>query len=497
MKRGSILKNFAILAIFFSSFFGSTNADDNSTNIFDGYELFENSSTTTTTTTTTTIDEFDYFFDSIDATEPPTLEDKINNFASTIELAHDLATELKNELTENNSNDKEAEMLAVQLYDLTQTLSSMIESKQFPVLLKTALKLMESMRTCQDLANIGVTESGTYELDPDGPDSIAESIMVYCDFTTNVTEIIHDLESEIKIEKCPDGGNGCHITELNYEAPMDQIRALIAASETCEQSIRFDCYIAPLFSYGSDHMGFWRDWNGTQRTFFHGTLDANQTHMCQCGKQVFFFSFYYCFITFLQFFSGVNQTCIEPNLSCNCDAKLPDWQVDEGIITDKNLLPITEFAYGPLEYDLEEAKVSIGSLKCSGSTIGSTSHHFGPTQPVLPPPEILRNDCGLAELMTDNRLKINLRYSNNMNCFITLKLPETKTMKLTIDDFSSEGDYDYFYVYDGTYESRTRLKTYDGRKGDISYQWSGDAATFYWKTDGSSSGSSMTAYVDF
>ena len=133
----------------------------------------------------------------------------------------------------------------------------------------------------------------------------------------------------------------------------------------------------------------------------------------------------------------MNQTCIEPNLSCNCDAKLPDWQVDEGIITDKNLLPITEFAYGPLEYDLEEAKVSIGSLKCSGSTIGSTtSHHFGPTQPVLPPPEILRNDCGLAELMTDNRLKINLRYSNNMNCFITLKLPETKTMKLTIDDFS-------------------------------------------------------------
>ena len=86
-------------------------------------------------------------------------------------------------------------MLAVQLYDLTQTLSSMIESKQFPVLLKTAVKLMASMRTCQDLANVGVTESGTYELDPDGPDSIAESIMVYCDFTTNVTEIIHDLVS--------------------------------------------------------------------------------------------------------------------------------------------------------------------------------------------------------------------------------------------------------------------------------------------------------------
>ena len=131
----------------------------------------------------------------------------------------------------------------------------------------------------------------------------------------------------------------------------------------------------------------------------------------------------------------MNQTCIEPNLSCNCDAKVPDWQVDEGIITDKNLLPITEFAYGPLEYDLEEAKVSIGSLKCSGSTIGSTSHHFGPTQPVLPPPEILRNDCGLAELISDNQLKINLDYRNGMNCFVTLSLPESKNLKLTIDNF--------------------------------------------------------------
>ena len=135
------------------------------------------------------------------------------------------------------------------------------------------------------------------------------------------------------------------------------------------------------------------------------------------------------FFPFLQIFLGVNQTCIEPNLPCNCDAKIPEWQVDEGIITDKDLLPITEFAYGPLEYDLEEAKVSIGSLKCSGSTIGSI------ITSVLPPPEILKDDCGNAELETDNRLKIYLEYRNGMNCYVTLKLPETKNLKLTIDNF--------------------------------------------------------------
>ena len=126
----------------------------------------------------------------------------------------------------------------------------------------------------------------------------------------------------------------------------------------------------------------------------------------------------------------MNQTCIEPNLPCNCDAKVPDWQVDEGVITDKDLLPITEFAYGPLEYDLEEAKISIGSLKCSGSTMTGSI-----IPSALPPPEILRNDCGLAQLVTDNQLKIDLRYNSNMNCYVTLKLPETKTLKLTIDYF--------------------------------------------------------------
>ena len=141
----------------------------------------------------------------------------------------------------------------------------------------------------------------------------------------------------------------------------------------------------------------------------------------------------------------MNQTCIEPNLPCNCDAKVPDWQVDEGVITDKDLLPITEFAYGPLEYDLEEAKISIGSLKCSGSTMtGSIIPSALPPPEMtgsiipsaLPPPEILFNNCGNAELVTDNRLKIFLEYEDNKNCWVSLKLPETKTLKLTIDNFN-------------------------------------------------------------
>ena len=120
---------------------------------------------------------------------------------------------------------------------------------------------------------------------------------------------------------------------------MSQIEALIRLSGICEQSLRFDCFLAPLMSFANDSKGSWRDKNGTQRTVFHGNhLDTtSQPHLCQCG---------------------VNQTCVVPELACNCDAKLPVWQGVEGVITDKELLPITEFAYGPMKYDLEQAKVS-------------------------------------------------------------------------------------------------------------------------------------------
>ena len=58
--------------------------------------------------------------------------------------------------------------------------------------------------------------------------------------------------------------------------------------------------------------------------------------------------------------------CINEKLLCNCDSKTPTWLNDTGLITNKNLLPITSFNYGPLKYDIEEANVQIGKLKCSG-----------------------------------------------------------------------------------------------------------------------------------
>ena len=82
-------------------------------------------------------------------------------------------------------------------------------------------------------------------------------------------------------------GRGCHKTSLEYSAPMSQIIALADASATCEQDIKFNCYLAPLQEYGTENLGFWLDRNGTEQTFFHGeSNNLTQNHGCHCGNTI-------------------------------------------------------------------------------------------------------------------------------------------------------------------------------------------------------------------
>ena len=135
---------------------------------------------------------------------------------------------------------------------------------------------------------------------------------------------------------------------------------------------------------------------------------------------------------------GVNATrCIESEVLCNCDAKLPYWQVDEGLITDKGLLPITEFAYGPLQYDLEEAKVTIGNLKCSGTTSSAGCGNGAESAAALvKPPKIQRDDCDMITMESDTRLRIDIPYRNSQNCWMILDFPAYPvSVNIAFDNF--------------------------------------------------------------
>ena len=142
---------------------------------------------------------------------------------------------------------------------------------------------LKTPRTCQELWEHGVKTSNKYVLDPDGELIGNPPILAYCNFEKGTTEITHDKEFEIKVEKC-DSGPGCAKYEINYSANMAQIQSLIQLSETCSQSIRFGCFLAPLKFEGIS-FGWWLDKNSVPRYYFSG--DHPNDHICSCGKFCF------------------------------------------------------------------------------------------------------------------------------------------------------------------------------------------------------------------
>ena len=196
--------------------------------------------------------------------------------------------------------------------------------------------------TCEHLAMHGIKQSGEYEIDPDGELYGEDAIKVYCNFTTNTTEIRHNSETQVVLEKCSERGCFEHKIQFLSNSTFAQMKALADISESCSQEFTFDCFLTPLM-YNNVSYGFWLDRYGIEQNFFAGEDYGN--HTCQCG---------------------IEGNCVDEDVACNCDSKTPTWLKDSGLITEKELLPITAFKYGPMKYDIEEAKVQVGKLKCSG-----------------------------------------------------------------------------------------------------------------------------------
>ena len=61
---------------------------------------------------------------------------------------------------------------------------------------------------------------------------------------------------------------------------------------------------------------------------------------------------------------GINGNCDVPSEKCNCDANDNVWRFDEGYVTEKSRLPITEVRLGDNDEANEEGRHTIGMLEC-------------------------------------------------------------------------------------------------------------------------------------
>ena len=210
---------------------------------------------------------------------------------------------------------------------------------------------------------------GKYLIDPDGLGIGDPPIEVRCIFGEGdgaITEIDHQDGKIIAADHC--SGKQCFSKNITYSVSKIQMLALTSISTTCTQALSYGCYLAPL-SLHEENLGGWLDVNGNyiyttllqisvhhlkkssqfsgnEQNFFHGNHPGE--HRCQCYDTK----------------SCLNNLVIKNK--CNCDALLPTWTQDNGIISAKDLLPISSVKYGPLTFDLKRANFTLGPLRCSG-----------------------------------------------------------------------------------------------------------------------------------
>lgn len=206
------------------------------------------------------------------------------------------------------------------------------------------LSKINSLRSCAEYAAYGMTQSGMYNIDPDGQLVGLPGFDVFCNFSSGTTEILHDKEFPVDITPCEE--DFCYRLNVTYTAPMDQITALMDLSETCYQDISFSCFLSAL-SIGEEPVGLWINRHNQMETYFTGSHHGQ--HICECG---------------------LDGTCSDSDhgLQCNCDASfIPELQLDSGTIDNVTALPIMGFAYGHMKYESQMALIQIGRLVCEGT----------------------------------------------------------------------------------------------------------------------------------
>ncbi|CAG0893350.1 unnamed protein product [Darwinula stevensoni] len=187
-----------------------------------------------------------------------------------------------------------------------------------------AISLQIAPRTCQTLADLGVTRTGEYLVDPDGVLIGDAPIKVLCDMESVSTIVLHDSMENTAIDRCADPG--CY----NHNISIDRV------------SFQYDCFSSALTT-GVIHYAWWVDRHDEPQYYWDGSK-AGQ-HICNCG---------------------LSGNCTDTNFPCNCDAKLPHWESDSGAITNATALPITELRFGGLQFKGQKANYTLGGLTCKG-----------------------------------------------------------------------------------------------------------------------------------
>uniref|UniRef100_A0A8C7S7Q8 Contactin associated protein-like 5a n=1 Tax=Oncorhynchus mykiss TaxID=8022 RepID=A0A8C7S7Q8_ONCMY len=187
------------------------------------------------------------------------------------------------------------------------------------------------------------SSSGLFSIDPDGSGPLGPT-QVYCNMTENKvwTVVTHNSTDPVRVQ-----GSTLqkpYMMKFNYSASPEQLMALVARSEQCQQEVVYSCRKSRLFNtWDGSPLSWWVDQGGERRTYWGGFLPGVQ--QCSCSLE---------------------ENCMDMNYFCNCDADTDSWANDTGVLSYKEHLPVSEIVIGDTNRTGSEALYRIGPLRCYG-----------------------------------------------------------------------------------------------------------------------------------
>ncbi|XP_078366921.1 neurexin-4-like isoform X2 [Oculina patagonica] len=204
-------------------------------------------------------------------------------------------------------------------------------------------------KSCSHLKRLDPTaESGNYVIDPDGEGGLPPLQNVTCDMSdkngVGVTVISHDSENRTLVQGCENAG--CYSRGIDYSgASLSQLASLTEVSTHCEQFIKYECKGSLMFK--DNQHAWWESRDSVMMTYWGGAEPGSGK--CACG---------------------MNNSCADTHLACNCDKNDNVWREDSGLLTDKTHLPVKKLRFGDTgkaENGFDELGYhTLGKFKCYG-----------------------------------------------------------------------------------------------------------------------------------
>ncbi len=158
---------------------------------------------------------------------------------------------------------------------------------------------------------------------------------------SGVTVVSHDSEARTKVDGYQ--SRGSYSKKVKYASASDrQIKALTRISQKCEQFIKYECTYSIMHLHSNSPYAWWVSFSGRKMQNWGGVAYPNRGCACTLTKSCRY------------------------GQACNCDDYVRSPSSDEGLLRDKDFLPVKELRFGHTGYGSSSYGYhTLGKLKCS------------------------------------------------------------------------------------------------------------------------------------